>query len=576
MEMDRPKKVNWYEPSQLIDTAIRTVVSGMIGKMLDPRRLINTEGGEHHECVMDPEKPIESFDFMADTGDGWDATFTMAFLLTAPQLEVKQADGSKRVMERPDMLILGGDEVYPVASSEAYRTRLVSPFEPARKVVSEKFNLKRIAKHPVFLIPGNHDWYDALSSFRHRFIERRTKDFGSFRPHQKRSYFVVKLAHDWEIWGIDVQLGRNIDDKQFNFFSEHAESLTPSTKVVLCAAEPDRVYGNLSGRPLRFTMMRIRRLVYLKKARLVAIVAGDVHNYQRYEEVKEDRREDGETYIRQHIVSGGGGAFLHPTHGFPKESPHNRVQVGEPKKLYPDAKTSKKLSLQLPFFVFKNPGMAGLCSLLYTLMFWGGEIPTSLMDWLAHPIHHPASTLLMMFSVAGAWFFARAGIRQTVHEKPLAARPEAGEKPDRKDRHDLASAFTRFAANTLGFLHGLGHLAVAYFSWWLALSWNPVGESGTLPVWQEYVLRLEVFGIGFLLAGTLFGCYLWLALNIFCFHHNEAFSAIGSPHYKNFLRCKVLDEKRMEVVAIGVEKTAGTDTEHPVAVHEIETYHLEG
>ena len=596
--MHRPPKVNWYEPRQLLDTAIRTVVSGMLGKMIDTRRLAALDGGTDDECVIHRDEGFESFDFMADTGDGWDATFTMAFLLTAPELEV---DG--RRLPRSDALILGGDEVYPVASDQAYRERLIGPFEAARKAVSERFERRRLPRKPVFLIPGNHDWYDSLSSFNHRFIERKTKDFGSFKPQQKRSYFVIKLSHGWEIWGIDVQLGRNIDDRQFKFFSAHAKTLTPSSKVILCSAEPDRVYGNLSGRPLRFTMIRICRLVFLRQARLVAIFAGDVHNYQRYEElqVHGDIR-----YTRQHVVSGGGGAFLHPTHAFPKESPHNRVQVGEPKALYPSPDVSRRLTRQLPLFAFRNTGMALLCCTLYTLMFWTGDLPSSWTELLLYPISHLASTVLIVASILGGWVFARSGVRATVHEP--AESPAAGHAStadtsgpsneddeddenarDAKDepeslrqemRHDR-SRFIPWIAQVLGFGHGVAHVALAYLCWRAALAWTPSTppaglDAGLWSVAREYLIRLEVFGAGLLLAGTLFGCYLWLALNVFRFHHNEAFSAIGSTRYKNFLRCRVRSENQVEVTVIGVDKTYGPEVgPHPVPLRIIETFTLE-
>ena len=44
----------------------------------------------------------------------------------------------------------------------------------------------------------------------------------------------------------------------------------------------------------------------------IAAIGGDIHNYQRYPV----KLEDGRTL--QYLVAGGGGAFMHPTHGIPR------------------------------------------------------------------------------------------------------------------------------------------------------------------------------------------------------------------------------------------------------------------
>ena len=63
---------------------------------------------------------------MADTADGYAPTFAMARLLSRESLTV-----SGKALARGAFLILGGDEVYPVASREAYEERLKAPFDAA-------------------------------------------------------------------------------------------------------------------------------------------------------------------------------------------------------------------------------------------------------------------------------------------------------------------------------------------------------------------------------------------------------------------------------------------------------------
>ena len=560
--MERPGMVDWYAPAQLAFTGLRTIVSKTLGIMVDTRRLSGMEGQIEDEAAIHGRQGYQSFDFMADTGDGWCSTYTMAFLLSCPELEV---DGEK--LPRSEALIMGGDEVYPVASPEAYAKRLVSPFNQALRDVRTKLGLSRLFHTPVFLIPGNHDWYDSLSAFRHRFIERRTKTFGAFEPEQRRSYCVIHLAHDWQIWCVDVQLVTNIDDAQFEFFRRHSESLDERSKVLLCAAEPDRVYGNLSGKPLRFSLLRIRRLVHLRKARLAAIIAGDVHNYQRYEE---EREHLGEPYTRHHIVAGGGGAFLHPTHGFPKEPQNLPEKAGEPKTLYPDPATSRRLTRQLPFFAFKHPGMSALCAFFYCLLGWSRDLPTSLEAWLAFPFSNPAAFALGLFCIVGATLFARsAGVREepkTFEKK----KDDTAEEPER-----IYSRFVNVPCTLWGIGHGVLHMAMAYIIWMWAGSWWPEEFAENYPILEQYLIRIEVFALGMLGAGTLFGLYLLTSLNWLRFHQNETFSAIGSPHYKNFLRCRVKDEKTLEICAIGVERTGAPEKmEHPVPVHIIERFEI--
>ncbi len=561
--MERPGMVDWYAPAQLAFTGLRTIVSKTLGIMVDTRRLGGMEREIEDEKAIHGRQGYESFDFMADTGDGWCSTYTMAFLLSCPELEV---DGEK--LARGDALVLGGDEVYPVASPEAYAQRLISPFNQALRDVRAELGVSRLAHSPVFLIPGNHDWYDSLSAFRHRFIERRTKTFGAFEPEQKRSYCVIHLAHGWQIWCVDIQLVTNIDDAQFEFFRRHSETLTESSKVLLCAAEPDRVYGNLSSRPLRFSLIRIRRLVHLRKAKLPAIIAGDVHNYQRYEE---EREHLGKPYTRHHIVTGGGGAFLHPTHGFPKEADNLREKAGPPKTLYPDPTTSRRLTRQLPFFAFKHPGMSALCAFVYCILGWSRDLPVGLEAWSAFPFTHPAAFALGLFCIFGATLFARSsGVRAEPAEFAKSKQEDKAEEPE-----PVNFRFGNALCTAWGIGHGVLHMALAYGIWMWAGSWWPEGFADRHPMLEPYLIRAEVFAVGMLAAGTLFGLYLFTSLNWLRFHQNEAFSAIGSPHYKNFLRCRVKDEKTLEVWAIGVERTgAPEDMKHPVPIHVIERFDI--
>src|SRR5207247_8054936 len=70
-------------------------------------------------------------DFIADLGDGFEATYAMAYLLARPELEVLAASRKEPPLKLPagQILIFGGDLAYPNATEEEYRTRCLNPYD---------------------------------------------------------------------------------------------------------------------------------------------------------------------------------------------------------------------------------------------------------------------------------------------------------------------------------------------------------------------------------------------------------------------------------------------------------------
>ncbi|ETV93544.1 hypothetical protein, variant 8 [Aphanomyces invadans] len=56
------------------------------------------------------------------------------------------------------------------------------------------------------------------------------------------------------------------------------------------------------------------------------------------------------------------------------------------------------------------------------------------------------------------------------------------------------------------------------------------------------------------LSGVIVGVYLYLAVNVFHSHYNEAFSALRVASYKNFLRLHIKSNGDLEIFALGVDK----------------------
>jgi len=557
----KPDMVDWYAPAQLLTTGLQTLLSTRLGAMIDNRRFVNSSSSAGDGIVdlsIEPDgspRATISFDFMADTGDGWFSTYSMALLLTLPELQV----GTGRI-PRSDFLVLGGDQVYPVASKDEYARRLVWPFNEASRTV-RGLSEPRIEKRDVFLTPGNHDWYDSLSSLTHRFVvgpSGKGKEFGSFRTRQNRSYFLIKLPHDWQIWAIDIQLERALNVEQDYFFSQEAKKLTPRNKVILCSAEPGLVYGRSADEKLVFNLKRMMRYIENSGARVVLQLAGDVHNYQHYE--VDHQPERGAPSHKQHrVVAGGGGAFLHPTHAFP-DSPdpwRQEENVGEgpadgdpavvpadrdddayrPKVVYPPASTSFKLSHRLFAFAFTHMSFSCLLGLFYLMIF--GSFDFAVPLW-SLPWRHPLSSAWALLLVGGCVAFA--------------------------DQKGVGKIL-------VGLGHAAAHLIAGAIAWIAVRSWQPVEQ---FTWFQLYVALAGLFVYGGVVGGTIFGAYLWLTLNLLKSNHNQAFSALAIQDYKCLLRCQIDDAGTLRVKAIGVERMVRDVADPPPSVHLIETFLIDG
>lgn len=184
--------VNWFSPAQLIPIALRSMLGTVFGSYTDRREI---------QAALSPQAEAEDsqhldfsaqeslwFDYVADMGDGWNATASMAWLVSRDTLEL-----AGQSLPRGELLVLGGDEVYPIASREAYAHRFITPFTSALPWTRGK-------PQTMLALPGNHDWYDGLTSFLRVFCQRRW--IGGRVTAQSRSYFAVKLPQRWWLWAI--------------------------------------------------------------------------------------------------------------------------------------------------------------------------------------------------------------------------------------------------------------------------------------------------------------------------------------------------------------------------------------
>lgn len=307
-----PQMVDWFDPGLLAKVGVRSIISATLGAYTD-QRLIQaaTDFAEEDELKSrydfsggNPALPALELDkdgavwidYIADLGDGFEATYSMAYLMAADRLKV---EGDASALPAGRLLIMGGDQVYPDATKQEYHSRLRDPYDWA-------FTTENPTRH-VFAIPGNHDWYDGLSSFSALFCTSRDRisggigtQIGGWRCHQHRSYFAIKLPHNWWLWGPDIQLADNLDDSQRDYFDLMADQTKEGDNIILFLAEPSWHHQNYDN------MHEISMLARKRGAKICAVIAGDWHHYSRY---------TNEQLGTHFITSGGGGAFAHSTHG---------------------------------------------------------------------------------------------------------------------------------------------------------------------------------------------------------------------------------------------------------------------
>ncbi|MCA9657670.1 MAG: metallophosphoesterase, partial [Myxococcales bacterium] len=289
--------VRWFGPAQLLRTAGSVVISKVFGAVFDRRRLdARLSSGEPliHDLTRDESgRPRERLvlDYVADTGDGWNSTYAVAYWSARPELTVRAPDGGAEVTtRRGDVLIFGGDLVYPAPNRGAYQQRLVTPFTSA---LGEPHG----ERPQVFAIPGNHDWYDNLAHFTRLFVDA-DEVAGRAAP-QRRSYFALELPRGWWLLGVDIQLSSDIDRDQVAYFREvaarvraRATSRDEPANVILCTAEPYWIYeheadlDNPKARALQRAVLEnnlnfLERHVF-KDHPIRVYLAGDLHHYRRH------------------------------------------------------------------------------------------------------------------------------------------------------------------------------------------------------------------------------------------------------------------------------------------------------
>lgn len=535
------RMVRWYEPAIVLGNA-KGVVRQWLGKYEripqawpadEPPRYFDyrAHGGLDRDGAL-------WLDYVSDTGDGWDSTYTVARGIGAARLAAGGPPGAGDVAELPraQVLVFGGDEVYPFGSARSYRERLLAPYAAAIRDLADD------APHPdVFAVPGNHDWFDGLRAFSGTFISQEW--FAHWHALQNRSYFALRLPGRWWLLGMDGKLTGDDREEQLAYFEAIASCMDEGDRVILCHAEPHWIERAITGDPDR-DRDRDRdgrdgpaaRLAELEarvlKDRTWVDLAGDLHHYRRHS------ARDG----RHRITAGGGGAFAHPTHTNLRRlatiteqvvDAHGRTHTRDyelaPQSCFPPSRCSRRIVLQnaLPLgAVWHQPLFFLVPAALYLLTSW--MLPLELLRWLGG-----GAASLHPIQIAGAAVWTGlilAAFLAVTKVEPRSLRIGAA------------------------LVHALAHLAAVFLCTWLATRWATALEPGGTAATRA-VRDLIVLGLGGLIGSTIFGWYLASMCELFDAHENGAASTQGCSHWKSFLRLRIAADGELTIHPIGIART---------------------
>jgi len=403
--------VQWLAPGQLARTGLRVALAEGVGAYLDKReQQVYFSDDAYDESVDRDELWL---DYAADTGDGFHGTYAVAYSLGRPQVRVV-VDKRELTLPRGKLLVLGGDEVYPTPSAKEYDDRMRGPFEAAWPTVAPGEE-----RPTIYALPGNHDWYDGLTAFFRVFAGMRTT-IGAWQTAQKRSYFAIKLPHNWWLFGLDAQEATHIDDPQLEYFHKVIDQrMSDGDRIILCTPNPSWVQGKGNPDVYRAMDYFLRRVVepagqesWLrekpehergtpKRLEVPLMLSGDWHHYSRYE--RDHSRGPSKKKSRQvlaasmrgtgpvskedraHLVTcGGGGAYLMGTQYLPRtfttpppvmRPPKSRVEVHYRRVTrYPSLLRSFWLGLGAPLRLpTRNPSFVVMLGILQAMLWYTME-----------------------------------------------------------------------------------------------------------------------------------------------------------------------------------------------------------
>lgn len=507
------RMVGWFDPQVLARSAWLVAVSNVFGRHSDTR-LIEALATQR-QSEFDYSQCTGDFwlDFVCDTGDGWDSTYAIASTLAEPTLAVTHASGAVETTVRGRVLVFGGDEVYPYPSRSEYEARTERPYQTAFA--------GRTDLPDLFAVPGNHDWYDSLIAFSRMFC-RPERGFAGCVTRQTRSYFALRMPGNWWLIALDLQLGAELDEPQEQYFHDIAAKMDSEAKLIVCVPEPRWILEVAYPKHATYTddpvVRYLQERVFGRKVRV--FLTGDLHFYKRHQ--------DAEGTLK--ITSGGGGGFLHPTHA--PSTKHLRDGFLE-HSAYPDEATSRCLAWRNWLFPVINPKYMILPAVVYALSAWLASEHLSVDDLdnvgtaFAATVHaavrYPLDGLWVLGVLLGFVFFTDTHVR-----------------------------WWRIIG---GVSHAFAQLGAAFLVGWSAYRMTTQGLGLTYESTSQLLLSGAItFCLGGLIGGFVMGGYLFVSVQLFGRHSNEAFGSLRIPDYKEWLRLRIDERGALSVFCIGMDR----------------------
>jgi hypothetical protein len=545
----RPRAVAWFGIRSFYGHLWHLAASAIATQDIDSRDWMHADDPEtltkSVARVIDPAAPDAPsvtealgrdvfLDYIADTGDDKEVSRAVAELVAQPY-EVPSPDGGSLTAPRGDILLFGGDTAYPVATATEIEARLLSPWNAVLTARDDH------QKRALLGIPGNHDWFDGLDGFARMFrarafrlerdraraaapgaerpvrhlvswieafamgkhvVKRRALPLFGYEPVQRASYFALSLAPGRDLWGVDRQL-RQVNFQQRKFFWERRNA-EPKRSLVLCLPDPLREYL----KPSRVGAATLQALELDPIHDPMLCIAGDVHHYERWQ--------FGPSI---HLVSGGGGAFLHGARSA-------RRGLAPPICEFPGPRASRALLRGVPFRV--ATGAAGLIPHLALAVLFAPALGLGLRfgpGAMGMASQGAAALCALVCAFLGGW---------------------------RRGQLGAVALLALLTGAAMGAVPLVAREAFRGALRWLGASPSPK------------VGALVVFAMAIVIGAWVFGCYLaalaWLGLN-----NEQAFAALGHPGYRHFVRMRIRqDGSAVDGWVIGLVDPLGDRT--PVLV----------
>jgi 3',5'-cyclic AMP phosphodiesterase CpdA len=213
-----------------------------------------------------------------------DMRFTDPSALPAENVNARRALVARIAQESPDAVLLNGDITMHGGDLADYR------------IYKDETRAWRDAHLRIFPVPGNHEFQNCEVP---QCLQNWWSTFPELRNHR---WYSVKLGTRLYVIGLDSNDSLLPGSPQQRWLETQIASLAKGFKFVFITIHHEPVGDVQAGaddnpRPNEMALADLLKKENLKSAARFVVVAGHIHNYERFEQ-------DGVVYL----VSGGGGA----------------------------------------------------------------------------------------------------------------------------------------------------------------------------------------------------------------------------------------------------------------------------